>query len=880
MIAIVFIATAWERNNGGINSINNSLLKSLSKVISTDQQNWRLFCVVTQQSEDADKIEEIFADYKITLFKTSNPITSTRLRKEMSKTNFNQYFFIGHDVITGDYANKLRDRYGSNAVSIIFHHMDYKKYYYLREKEPVKIREKELLQKKIIPAADIIVPIGPSLTKSAQDLCKDARREQLTKIHEINPGMEDIEPIEGAHNIHKVILFGRLEDKNNAVKQIELAVDALGKYLSEPNDNEIIIKCFGYTDNEAVNQKKLMDEICKASGKAISITANSYINDEKELFDEIASASLCIMPSTYEGFGLTGYEAISAGVPVIISENTGLFQFLNSWNGESISGLFQSVKIQGGTQENGKEYSIKDLNTLVEGIRAVFSNYDEHKKKAMKLRDILRNGQCTWEYAAQAFIQIIRNEIKTDFPEILIEKSQKIVEKKCISLKEYIVKYLIHEFCAQFCDVNKLICKVIKYSNDRNKRFTVFSSHELTKNTDNRLRVRAINDGTVGVLNCIYAERGQYLFPAVISNFSSGQCLLISGVSKIDVLKNQSIGVPDHQVLAIIAVPLVYKDNIVGALTLDIYDQNFITKIESNCTETLNMIYINLMHFSSILIDQLYFNIIDDLNFSEVKKMITQRQLVSFSGRCPLGCKHCFAKEIVDENEPENDIDSIIKELSDKHFDVVYVSHYKENFFDPDRGVELCEAIYDTYKCDICVTTRCTFSGKPLVRIKALNQKMQENGNSLSFCISIPALESYEKIENKEIIATPIQRIDFAGQIRSLGINSFVTIRPLFPTNFIPKDEIHRIVDKCADKVDGILTGGLCVTNQILEDLQIPSDTVTYLEQANSEYLIGVEKPFRALNVEEEIQDLESYCKYKSIPFFRHSMEALNYYKI
>ena len=575
-----------------------------------------------------------------------------------------------------------------------------------------------------------------------------------------------------------------------------------------------------------------MSEICQAAGKLIPITANSYISDEKELFDELASSSLCIMPSTYEGFGLTAYEAIAAGVPVIISKQTGLFKFLNSWKGKSINGLFKSIDIHGGIQDNGKEYAENDLHALSECIREVFSDYTKHKKMALELRNILLSSGCTWNYATRTFVSIIKDEIKDEIKDGIKDEIQlstiasikKANTRKILELSQYIQNPLIPEFCSPFCDTNKLIFKVIKYSNDRSRRFTIFSSDEVKQISDKRLRVRAINNGTVGILNAVCSQQNPLAFSVIISNFTTGRCTLMSGISKIEYLENVNIGIPDHQVLAIIAVPIIYQNNLVGALTVDIYDLNFIKRIKGNPPAVMNLIYSNLNHLSSILTTQFYTDIKDDLTFCEVHKMITQRDFVSFSGRCPLHCKHCFASEIVDENvleiDTKDDIQTIIKELSKKHFDVVYVSHYKENFYEADAGVDLCEKIYEAYKCDICVTTRCTFSGKPLFRIKELSRMMTSKGNRLSFCISIPALESYSKIENAELIPTPTQRIDFAGQLKAIGINSFISIRPLFPANFISTDEIHRLVDQCGDKIDGILTGGLYVNDNILNNLK------------------------------------------------------------
>ena len=73
MIGIVFIATAWGRNNGGINSVNTALLKNLSTVIRPEW-NWKLFCVVTQHGEDADVVDDIQEQYNITIIKTETPL--------------------------------------------------------------------------------------------------------------------------------------------------------------------------------------------------------------------------------------------------------------------------------------------------------------------------------------------------------------------------------------------------------------------------------------------------------------------------------------------------------------------------------------------------------------------------------------------------------------------------------------------------------------------------------------------------------------------------------------------------------------------------------------------------------------------------------------
>lgn len=878
MFGIFFIATAWGRNNGGINSVNYALIRALSEVID---KGWKIYTILTEDKiMDSDIIDDVEKELGVTLISVKEPCKSRKLKRIIAEQKFEQIFFVGHDVITGECANKLKKQY-SNSISIIFHHMSYKNYYYLRENNPEKIRIKEEKQKKIIPNADIIVPIGPLLKSSAHDLCIDARRENKTKIHELIPGLEEIEPINSIHENHTVVLFGRIEEKNNCVKQIQLAVDALAKYISEHDwqDGRFAIKCYGYADDSGENQNKLQKEFFSIANKTIPITANSYITNEEELFDILVTASLCIMPSFYEGFGLTGYEAIAAGVPVIISKNTGLYKFLESWSGTPVGGLYEAVSIKGDATGNDKAYTDSDLQELTNSIENIFLDYKKHKENALKLRQILLDGQCTWEYAARTFLNILQSCIKTSDVKLHPPK-KKIEKKKRVKIQEYIRDFLIPEFCELFCNSDEVVIKIIKYSQGRERRFTVFSSDEKETEKPKRLPVRSINDGTVGILNNVYVEKKKK-FPLIISNFVYSQCYLIAEDKCFEQLNAGDMGVPDHHVLAIIVAPILYKHELVGAVTLDVYDDKLAQLLTMQNIDFMeNMVYTNVKHLTRILKYQFYNEIIDDLNFSEVQKMITKRALVSFSGKCPLNCKHCFTKEIVANDELENEVVDVVKQLEGKEFDVVYISHYKENFYDPEKGVQLCEQIYKTYQCDICVTTRCIFTGGPLARIKKLNQEMCKNGNNLTFCISVPAYDSYNKIEDETLIPTPQQRIDFAGQLKRLGITSIVTIRPLFPDSYIPQEEIHTIIDACIGKADAIITGGLCVTDRIINDLDMSFGTFSYLKDADSEYLKGVDKKFKEVDVRKEMKDMEDYCQKRRIPFFRHTLEALNYFAI
>ncbi len=57
---------------------------------------------------------------------------------------------------------------------------------------------------------------------------------------------------------------------------------------------------------------------------ALRVVVRAYTTDHGQLAGEHGGASLVLMPSRSEGFGLAGVDAIVAGVPVLVSSRSGL----------------------------------------------------------------------------------------------------------------------------------------------------------------------------------------------------------------------------------------------------------------------------------------------------------------------------------------------------------------------------------------------------------------------------------------------------------------------------------------------------------------------------------------------------------------------------
>ena len=256
---------------------------------------------------------------------------------------------------------------------------------------------------------------------------------------------------------------------------------------------------------------------------------------------------------------------------------------------------------------------------------------------------------------------------------------------------------------------------------------------------------------------------------------------------------------------------------------------------------------------------------------------IKDRAFVSFDGYCPYKCKHCFSFEIERTSMPRT-IEQIVDSLSSAIFDVVYVSQRKENFIDADNGLLLCEKLFSKYACSIVIITRNVFNHDQINRLLLLQKRMQQEGKFLFVGVSVIGLESSTVSEDLSIIPTPDKRIEFATTLHGLGIPALVMIRPLFPKLIIPSHEWKRIIDRVAGSISCVLSGPLLVNDQILKRLGIASSDATLLSNANSEYLDGaMAENMKTVDVRQELEELSNYCSLKGVPFFTHSLPAINY---
>lgn len=136
------------------------------------------------------------------------------------------------------------------------------------------------------------------------------------------------------------------------------------------------------------------DLIQEAGTGRLSIVVRAFTVSDEMLRADLRSASLVLIPSRAEGFGLVGVEAIIAGTPVLISAESGLGQLLK----EQLP-ADQSARIVVGM--NGNNHQLRDR--WAGAIDRMLADREASYVRAAEIRRIMAVEK-TWRKAAKGLL--------------------------------------------------------------------------------------------------------------------------------------------------------------------------------------------------------------------------------------------------------------------------------------------------------------------------------------------------------------------------------------------------------------------------------------------------------------------------------------------
>lgn len=112
---------------------------------------------------------------------------------------------------------------------------------------------------------------------------------------------------------------------------------------------------------------------------------------------------VALMPSWHEGFGLVGWEAISARVPIIVSKNSGLYELLDD---DGLASSVYSIDVHG---SRTGEPNATDIANVSGALLNIAASQDIAIGRADRLLSNLRH-RYTWENCARQVLSTLLSE--------------------------------------------------------------------------------------------------------------------------------------------------------------------------------------------------------------------------------------------------------------------------------------------------------------------------------------------------------------------------------------------------------------------------------------------------------------------------------------
>ena len=397
-IRFVTFATAWGSAHGGINSFNRDFCCALAACLTCG-----VACIVPAAS--SEERGDAASQGVVLLPIGSDPKeafdggSATRVLALTDLTGVE--YWIGHDIVTGEFAAKVMNLAARGQLAAIMH-QSYEAY--AEVKHAVADAGKALRQKDLFESAGKAFAVGPLLHKRLLDWSAKA---QL-----IVPGLRCVEH-RPAENALKVVVFGRLTEDNALIKGIELAGHAVAEAVKRARAahsgsiaEDTLIKFIGTDPNDpyAAGIKSALEQ---RAGLPINVSLLPFLA-APDLLKHIKGANLSLMLSWHEGFGLAGWESIGAGIPLILSQRSGVYRLLDDLGGQA-RGCVKSIDVLGSSGPT-EPFQESDLQAAASAVLDTTRNIRAAIRDADCLRKFLLDVGYTWESAARTFIKALEQD--------------------------------------------------------------------------------------------------------------------------------------------------------------------------------------------------------------------------------------------------------------------------------------------------------------------------------------------------------------------------------------------------------------------------------------------------------------------------------------
>ena len=388
----------WGSTEGGLSTINRELAIQLAK-----NDNVEVSMYVPQCSEEDERAA---AGFSVCLLKAKKKPGYDPIDWLASiPRDHRMDVVIGHGIHLGRQVPMIKDLHPDcKWIQVV--HTDPEELGMFKDyaSSTLKGAKKHQAEVELCKLADQVVAVGPKLTEAFSCYLRSCEKDQ--GVINLTPGIfsefANINQATEERETFRVIVFGCSDCEDFHVKGYDIAAHAVAKLKDEEHSFKLVF--VGAPDGE---EREVKERFLKEGILPSQLIVRSA-KDREQLAKQFYEADLVIMPSRTEGFGLAALEALSAGLPVLVSCNSGIGKALKKVpfglncvvNSENPKTWAKAIRAVCGRE---RKLRLEEANLICKSYAAMYQWEGQCSTLVEKMLEMIRGQCCACIYICLTF---------------------------------------------------------------------------------------------------------------------------------------------------------------------------------------------------------------------------------------------------------------------------------------------------------------------------------------------------------------------------------------------------------------------------------------------------------------------------------------------
>ena len=372
-VKVTILASEWGSSNGGLSTLNRELAIQLAKFPEVEITFFLPKC--SQQDK------KVALEYNVKIVE-AKPVPG------MEQLNWLCFppddlqidIIVGHGAELGSPAFAIKRNKKCKWVQVVHSDPEELEMFKSNCNPTLKGEEKHKTEVELCEMADHVVGVGGKVSEAFRSYLRGCNKDD--NVFDFTPGLFEefrtVKQVPSERQQRSVLVLGRGDAEDFELKGFDIA----GKAIAALQDTRLVF--VGVTDGK---REEITKRLTGCGIPASRFRVRGFVQDQESLKRLFQEADLVLMPSRTEGFGLPGLQATSAGLPVLVSRNSGFGEALGSVPFGSFF-VVNSENPADWTQAIQRIWA-KDRKSRLEEVETLQDSYGKKYNWAKQMKDLV-----------------------------------------------------------------------------------------------------------------------------------------------------------------------------------------------------------------------------------------------------------------------------------------------------------------------------------------------------------------------------------------------------------------------------------------------------------------------------------------------------------